>query len=46
MPRPTITVPALATKAVPTWRIASRRASTLDLPRPSSSQYRAIRNRQ
>ncbi len=38
IPSPTITVPADATRAPPTWAIASRSASARDRPRPSSSE--------
>ena len=38
IPSPTITVPAEATRAPPTWSIASRRASDRDRPRRSSSR--------
>ena len=38
IPRPTITVPALATRAPPTFEIASRNASSRPRPRTSSSR--------
>ena len=38
IPRPTITVPALATRAPPTCSIASRRASSPVRPLASSSR--------
>ena len=46
IPSPTITVPALAISAPPTWPIASVSAGSPRRPRASSSRYRAIRNRQ
>src|SRR5262245_29464536 len=46
MPKPTIRVEALATRAGPTRPIAARSASTLDCRRPSSSRYRATRKRE